>query len=63
MKIVETCNFDSDYPDEIFVNIPGCLSEEEAQKIADIINQACQPHSRYWKVVENDYVLSGGFEP
>ncbi len=63
MKIVNTDNFDSDYPNERFVNIPS-LSKGRAQKIADIINEAAGGyHSRFWKVVEDDYKLLPGFEP
>jgi hypothetical protein len=63
-KIVETDNYGGDYPDEKFVNLPS-TSKENAQKIADIINEV---HGgdyarRYWKVVESDYTLQPGFEP
>ncbi len=60
-RIVETDNFDGDYPDEKFVNLPE-TTEEKAQKIADIINEC---HSggradRWWKVVEMPYRLAPG---
>lgn len=64
MRIVETDNFDGDYPDEKFVNLPS-LFEDEAEAIAEQINvglsgPACP---RYWKVVADDYQLRPGFEP
>lgn len=63
-KIVETDNFDGDYPDEKFVNIPA-TSQIKAQRIAQMINEALSGHgaSRFWKVVPTDYELQGGFEP
>ena len=39
MKIVETDNFDGDYPDEKFLNLP-LLFEKDAQIIADAINES-----------------------
>jgi len=42
MKIIETDNQNSDYPDEKFVNLP-IMPKEYAQKIADVINDClCQ---------------------
>lgn len=61
-RIVDTDNFDGDYPDEKFLLFP--MPEKAAQKIVDAINEAAGPNSpRYWKVVENDYTLQPGFEP
>lgn len=64
-KIVETDNFGGDYPDEKFVTLP-LLSQSDACTIAGSIN-AClcdtDDAPRYWKVVENGYVLQPGFEP
>ena len=64
MKIVNTDNFDGDYPDESFVNLPS-LDKELADKLCERINEAWGgDHSpRYWKVVNDDYVLTPGFEP
>ena len=65
MKIVETDNFNGDYPDEKFVNI-GNIPGEAAKEIAAVINKHCCPAGcspRYWKVVTNDYILIPGFEP
>ena len=61
-RIVDTDNFDGDYPDESFVLFP--MPQETAQRIADMINEAAGPgSSRFWKVVPNDYQLQPGFEP
>lgn len=64
MKIVETDNFAGDYPDEKFVNVPS-LSPDIANKICELINEACSGEAvlRFWKVVDDDYDLVGGFEP
>lgn len=63
MRIVETDNFDGDYPNESFLNIPA-LPEADANKIAAAINTAVGPFfARFWKVVPNDYKLQPGFEP
>lgn len=65
MKIVETDNFDGDYPDESFLNLPS-MKESFAKAIADEINHSLNFYGvcpRYWKVVEDDYKLQPGFEP
>jgi len=64
MRIIETDNFGRDYPDESFVNVPN-LPDREATLIADILNAQCSSATanRYWRVVDNDYVLQPGFEP
>lgn len=62
MRIIDTDNFDSDYPDEKFWFWQ--MSEEHAQAICDAINAANGRNAhRYWKVVPNDYKLRPGFEP
>lgn len=63
-KIVSTCNFDSDYPDEMEVNLPY-MSKETANHLCDIFNSRFSGESslRYYKVVDVDYALKGGFEP
>ena len=63
--IVETDNFDGDYPYERFVNIPLIDNEKDAREIASAINKVCSGERalRYWKVVEDGYKLSPGFEP
>jgi hypothetical protein len=61
-RIVDTDNFGGDYPNERFVL--GIMSHEHCQKIADVLNEASGPNAyRYYKVVEDDYVLEPGFEP
>ena len=63
MKIVETDNFDGDYPDEKFLNLP-LLTEYAAKCIAKEINSHFQnAYPRFWKVVNDNYKLVGGFEP
>lgn len=63
-RIVNSCNFDSDYPNETFVNVCP-LPKEDAQTIADIINKNFSGNysSRYWRVVPENYVLAPAFEP
>lgn len=65
-KIVNTCNFDSDYPNEKFLNVDN-MTEEHAKVVAkalnDGFNRAGYTHPRYYKVVPNDYELQPGFEP
>ena len=63
-KIVETDNYDGDYPDEKFVGIPP-LPEVAAKAVCEIINIYCGGGNapRWWKVVEDGYELSPGFEP
>jgi len=64
MRIVETDNFGSDYPNESFLNLSRIYDKDKAQTIANAINNAYQLNcSRYWKVVEDDYRLKPGFEP
>jgi hypothetical protein len=67
MKILNTDNFGSDYPNESFVeNLPCPLTERQAQLICDAINSVVQhpeQHPRYWRVVSDDYQLQPGFEP
>lgn len=65
MKIIETDNHGSDYPDEKFINLPY-LCKKEAEKIADVINDClCKDEyaRRFWRVVDDGYKLIGGFEP
>lgn len=62
MRVVDTDNFGSDYPDEKFVT--GCVSKKEAERIADRMNGFAGDFSRrYYKVVEDWYTLQPGFEP
>lgn len=62
VRIVDTDNFGGDYPNEKFVLWP--MRKESAVCIADILNQDAGPNAlRFYKVVENDYILEPGFEP
>ena len=64
MRIIETDNFDGDYPDESFINLPS-MHPDQIVRIADIINQECSGPNmpRFWDVVSDDYKLKPGFEP
>ncbi len=63
MRIIETDNYGGDYPNESFVNIPD-MPKEQCEVIAKVINDFTgEHHSRYYRVVENDYKLQPGFEP
>jgi hypothetical protein len=65
MMIVDTDNFDRDYPyEKVFLD--GIPTRELANKICDAINNRffSGHHSpRILKVVEDGYVLQPGFEP
>jgi hypothetical protein len=63
MRIIETDNFGGDYPDEKFLNLP-VLPAAHCTRIAAAINEALgKTASRYYRVVDDDYVLQPGFEP
>ena len=64
MRVVNTDNFNGDYPDESFYGPKG-LTKESAQKYADKANEAHSGDyaSRFWKVVADDYKLQPGFQP
>jgi ribosomal protein L40E len=62
-RIVDTDNFGRDYPDERFV-VPFAMKAEDAETICRILNARSGPRAqRYYKVVEDDYMLAPGFEP
>ena len=63
MRIVNTDNFNGDYPNESFVNLPP-LSNSSTETIALLINKERSGirASRYWKVVEDDYKLAPTME-
>lgn len=64
MKLVDTDNFNGDYPDEKFYNLMPDLSLTDARIMAQFINSYYGPGSpRYCMVVDNDYKLQPGFEP
>lgn len=63
-KIVNTCNFGSDYPDETFLPLTF-LSRDAALRVANAVNaELCNDdHTpRFWKVVDSDYKLQPRFE-
>lgn len=61
-RIVDTDNFDGDYPNERFLLWP--MSEADAMAIAGILNNATsEDHPRFYKVVDDAYKLQPGFEP
>ena len=64
-KIVNTDNFNGDYPNESFLNLPIFHKEADAKAMADSINKLFSGTyaPRYWKVVPDDYQLQPGFEP
>lgn len=62
-KILETDNYDGDYPEELFVNLPD-MTEAHANVIAKNINNSFPlDYPRYWKSVPKTYVLKRGFQP
>lgn len=65
--IVETDNFGGDYPDEKFVEpLPVFTSRDQASIVSAAINSAIPNRlnaPRWYKVVEEGYVLAPGFEP
>ena len=63
MKIVNTDNFNGEYPNESFVDLIF-LSKKSAKNIADAINRELSGlHApRYWKVVDDDYELAPTLE-
>lgn len=61
-RIVDTDNFEGDYPDEKFVG-DEYKTEQEAQVRADELNVGGDYAARYYKVVELPYKLQPGFEP
>ena len=60
-RILDTDNFDGDYPAEKFLLWP--MREEKAERIVDILYEDGFNNDRYYKVVDNDYILRPGFEP
>lgn len=57
-KIVETDNYDRDYPDEKFLEPLPFFDKERLEKIADLINSLQGKNfDRYYKVVKTPYKL------
>jgi len=63
-RIVDTDNFDGDYPDEKWAS-PVLFSHAVADSIAKILNDHLSGGfaPRYYKIVELPYTLQPGFEP
>ena len=68
MRIVNTDNSGCDYPDEHFVNLPR-MHESSCRAIAKIVNDHISPgvsdreSDRFYKVVDDSYILMPAFEP
>lgn len=61
-RVVETDNFGGDYPDESFEG--DVMTKEAAEAVCSVLNRKAGPDARrYWKVVQDGYVLVPGFEP
>jgi hypothetical protein len=62
MKIIDTDNFARDYPDEKVI-ADNITYDVFAKIMCDALNKNAGVYSiRYYKVVEDDYVLQQGFE-
>lgn len=63
-KLVNTDNFNGDYPDEKFITGIPAMPEECLRRVAEAINDGLGAHHpRYIRVVDDDYQLQPGFEP
>jgi hypothetical protein len=63
MKIVDTDNYDGDYPDEKVI-ADNIKRKDFADVMCEALNQMADAYSpRFYKVVQDDYVLRPGFEP
>lgn len=63
MKIIETDNFGGDYPDERDIAV-GIRVRHNADVMCAALNYDLGLYSsRFFRVVEDDYVLCPGFEP
>lgn len=61
-RVVDTDNFDGDYPNEQWVG-PPC-EKQTAENVANAFNAECSDYGpRYYKVVKLPYELRPGFEP
>jgi hypothetical protein len=64
MRIIHTDNFGGDYPNEKFVDGLPRLNKEKMKIICDAINKVIgENNPRFYRVVEDDYILQPGFEP
>lgn len=63
MKIVDTDNFNGDYPNEQVI-AENITNQYFADLICKLLNEDGGPYAgRYYKVVEDTYQLQPGFEP
>ncbi len=63
MKIVDTDNYDGDYPNEKVI-ASGITNKDLGEVMVDALNAVGGVRSaRYYKLVEDDYVLQPGFQP
>ena len=63
MKIIDTDNFDGDYPNERDIAV-GIERRDHAAIMCQALNDWAGVNSpRYYKVVEDDYVNVPGFIP
>lgn len=64
MKIIDTDNFGGDYPNEK-VMAEKVFNKIVGQAMVDGLNTALSGEyaPRFYKLVEDDYILKGGFEP
>jgi len=61
MKVIGKSNFDNETVDDILIDVN--LTKENAEQIANNMNEDCAENSKYYyKAVEDDYVLYR-FEP
>ena len=61
MKIIDTDNYGGDYPDETVI-AANITNKRFADTMCQALNDKFCDH-RFYKVVEDDYVLQPGFEP
>ena len=62
MRVINTDNYNGDYPNEKFIG--EIMTMDQATNLADRLNQEAGLHaSRWFMVVEDNYELQPGFEP
>lgn len=64
MKIVVCSNFNEDYFEESFINLPSRLPDVDVASICKIITNRLATDSNpvYWRCVPDDYKLQKGLE-
>jgi len=65
MKIICCSNFNEDYFEESFINLPSGLSDVAVASIRKIIidELATDTNPVFWRCVPDDYKLQKGFTP